>query len=126
MTSVWTVEVELVDDWLATLDEKSYELIVAALEVLAEQGPSLGRPLADSIVGSTYRNMKELRTGSSGRSEVRILFAFDPARKAILLVAGEKAGNWQKWYRTNIPLADERYRQHLDRLKGERNAQDSC
>ncbi len=125
MTSVWTVEVELVDDWLATLDEKSYELIVAALEVLAEQGPSLGRPLADSIVGSTYRNMKELRTGSSGRSEVRILFAFDPERKAILLVAGDKAGNWQKWYRTNIPLADERYRQHLDRLKGERNAQDS-
>ena len=125
MTSVWTVEVDLVDDWLATLDEKSYELIVAALEVLAEQGPSLGRPLADSIVGSTYRNMKELRTGSSGRSEVRILFAFDPARRAILLVAGDKAGNWQKWYRTNIPLADERYRQHLDRLKGGRNAQDS-
>ena len=125
MTSVWTVEVELVDDWLATLDEKSYELIVAALEVLAEQGPSLGRPLADSIVGSTYRNMKELRTGSSGRSEVRILFAFDPERKAILLVAGDKAGNWQKWYRTNIPLADERYRQHLDRLKGGRNAQDA-
>ena len=125
MTSVWTVEVELVDDWLATLDEKSYELIVAALEVLAEQGPSLGRPLADSIVGSTYRNMKELRTGSSGRSEVRILFAFDPERKAILLVAGDKAGNWQKWYRTSIPLADERYRQHLERLKGGRNAQDA-
>ena len=125
MTSVWTVEVDLVDDWLATLDEKSYELIVAALEVLAEQGPSLGRPLADSIVGSTYRNMKELRTGSSGRSEVRILFAFDPARRAILLVAGDKAGNWQKWYRTNIPLADERYRQHLERLKGGRNAQDA-
>ena len=125
MTSVWTVEVDLVDDWLATLDEKSYELVVAALEVLAEQGPSLGRPLADSIVGSTYRNMKELRTGSSGRSEVRILFAFDPARKAILLVAGDKAGNWQKWYRTNIPLADERYRQHLERLKGGRNAQDA-
>jgi hypothetical protein len=69
--------------------------------------------------------MKELRPGSSGRSEVRILFAFDPARKAILLVAGDKAGHWQKWYRTNIPLADERYRQHLDRLKGGRNAQDS-
>ena len=113
MTSVCTLEVDLVDDWLATLDEKSYELIVAALEVLAEQGPSLGRPLADSIVGSSYRNMKELRPGSSGRSEVRILFAFDPARKAILLVAGDKVGNWQKWYRTNIPLADERYRQHL-------------
>lgn len=122
MTSVWTVEVDLVGDWLATLDEKSYELVVAALEVLAEQGPSLGRPLVDSIVGSAFKNMKELRPGSSGRSEMRILFVFDPARKAILLVAGDKAGNWQKWYRTNIPLADERYGQHLDRLKGARNA----
>ncbi len=100
-------------------------MVVAALEVLAEQGPGLGRPLVASIVGSTYKNMKELRPGSSGRSEVRILFSFDPARKAILLVAGDKAGNWQKWYRTNIPLADERYTQHLDRLKGGRNAQDS-
>jgi len=125
VTAVWTVEVNLVDGWLTTLDEKSYELVVAALEVLAEQGPSLGRPLVDSIVGSTYKNMKELRPGSSGRSEVRILFAFDPARKAILLVAGDKAGNWRKWYRTSIPLADERYGQHLARLKGGRNAQDS-
>lgn len=108
MTIAWVVEVDLVDGWLATLDEKSYELVVAALEVLAEQGPSLGRPLVDSIVGSAYKNMKELRPGSSGRSEMRILFAFDPARKAILLVAGDKAGNWHKWYRTNIPLADER------------------
>ena len=54
---------------------------------------------------------------SGGRAEVRILFAFDPARKAILLAAGDKAGNWQKWYRTNIPPADERYGQHLDRPK---------
>ena len=122
MTGVWTIEVDLIDGWLATLDEKSYELIVAALEVLAEQGPSLGRPLVDSIVGSAYQNMKELRPGSSGRSEMRILFAFDPAREAILLEAGDKAGNWHKWYRTNIPLADERYGQHLDRLKGGRHA----
>jgi hypothetical protein len=122
---VWTVEVDLVDDWLATLDDKTYELVVAALEVLAEQGPSLGRRLVDSIVGSIHKNMKELRPGSSGRSEVRILFAFDPARKAILLVAGDKAGNWQKWYRTSVPLADERYGRHLNRLKGGRNAQDS-
>jgi hypothetical protein len=118
----WTVEVELVEDWLATLDQKSFDLVVAALELLAEQGPTLGRPLVDSIVGSRHKNMKELRPGSSGRSEVRILFAFDPARKAILLVAGDKAGNWQKWYRTNIPIADERYGQHLERLKGRRDA----
>lgn len=53
--------------------------------------------------------MKELRPGSAGRSEVRILFIFDPERRAVLLVAGEKAGNWHKWYDRNIPVADERY-----------------
>ncbi|EME52594.1 helix-turn-helix domain-containing protein [Rhodococcus ruber BKS 20-38] len=46
--------------------------------------------------------MKELRPGSSGRSELRVLFAFDPQRKAIFLVAGDKAWKWDKWYRVNI------------------------
>ena len=53
--------------------------------------------------------MKELRPGSSGRSEVRILFIFDPERRAVLLVAGDKAGNWQRWYDKSIPEADRRY-----------------
>lgn len=60
--------------------------------------------------------MKELRPGSSGRSEVRILFIFDPKRRAILLIAGDKQGQWQKWYRKNIPVADDRYDEHLRRL----------
>ena len=122
MVDRWRVEVDLVDAWLLSLDQKSYEQVIAALELLAERGPSLGRPVVDSVVGSRHKNMKELRPGSSGRSELRVLFAFDPDRRAIMLVAGDKAGNWQKWYRTNIPLADERYGQHLDRLKGARNA----
>jgi hypothetical protein len=113
----WRVEIDLVDDWLLSLDQKSYELVVAALELLADRGPALGRPLVDSVVGSRHKNMKELRPGSSGRSEVRVLFAFDPDRLAILLVAGDKAGNWQKWYRTNIPLADDRFTEHLDRRR---------
>jgi len=57
--------------------------------------------------------MKELRPGSRGRSEIRVLFAFDPQRRALLLVAGDKAGNWRKWYTTNIPIADARYAEHL-------------
>lgn len=57
--------------------------------------------------------MKELRPGSTGTSEVRILFAFDPVRQAILLVAGDKAGRWQRWYDLAIPLADDRYDDHL-------------
>lgn len=61
--------------------------------------------------------MKELRPGSSGRSEVRILFAFDTERKAILLVAGDKAGHWKDWYKQAIPLADDRFDEHLERIK---------
>lgn len=61
--------------------------------------------------------MKELRPGSSGTTEIRIIFAFDPAREAVFLVAGDKAGQWQSWYRTAIPLADERFQEHLIGLK---------
>jgi hypothetical protein len=92
--------------------------VIAAVELLGEHGPQLGRPLVDAVVGSRHKNMKELRPGSSGRSELRILFTFDPRRKAILLVAGDKAGNWNKWYRTNIPIADDRFDDHLKKLKG--------
>lgn len=63
--------------------------------------------------------MKELRPGSSGRTELRILFAFDPARKAILLIAGDKAGNWKRWYTRNIPRADDLFDEHLRRLEGD-------
>lgn len=61
--------------------------------------------------------MKELRPGSSGKSEIRILFAFDPIRQAILLVAGDKSGQWQRWYRKNIPIADDLYDRHLEQLR---------
>lgn len=63
--------------------------------------------------------MKELLPGSSGRLELRILFAFDPERRAILLAAGDKTGNWSKWYKTNIPVADDQFDDHLRILKGD-------
>ena len=99
------------------LDESSRAQVVAALEILQEHGPALGRPLVDNISGSRHRNMKELRPGSSGKSEIRILFAFDPIRQAILLVAGDKSGQWQRWYRKNIPIADELYDRYLEQLR---------
>ncbi len=116
----WEVDLEFVERWLLELDQTSFEQVVAAVELLGERGPQLGRPLVDSVVGSRHKNMKELRPGSSGRSELRILFAFDPERRAVLLLAGDKAGSWKKWYRENIPLADDRFEEHLRRLKGER------
>lgn len=115
---MWSVDIELVAGWLASLDDDSRDQVVAAVELLEGQGPHLGRPLVDTVVASRHKNMKELRPGSSGRSELRVLFAFDPTRSAILLVAGDKAGNWKRWYRQNIPVADDLFDDHLRTLKG--------
>ncbi|OLL19989.1 MULTISPECIES: type II toxin-antitoxin system RelE/ParE family toxin [unclassified Rhodococcus (in: high G+C Gram-positive bacteria)] len=114
----WDVDLEYIEDWLIDLDQDTYEQVVAAIELLAERGPQLGRPLVDTVKSSRHKNMKELRPGSSGRSELRVLFAFDPQRRAIFLVAGDKAGKWDKWYRVNIPRADDRFDDHLNRLEG--------
>lgn len=91
--------------------------MIAALDVLQDDGPTLGRPLVDTLTDSRHKNVKELRPGSRGRSEVRMLFAFDPKRRAIFLVAGDKAGNWQRWYIKNIRIADERFDDHLMNLR---------
>lgn len=74
---------------------------------------ALGRPAADRITGSSLHNRKELRPGSAGRTEIRIQFVFDPPRQAVLLVAGDKAGNWTRWYRDAIKLAEDRYARFL-------------
>jgi hypothetical protein len=58
-------------------------------------------------------NLKGLRPPSTGESEVRILFAFDPVRQMVLLFAGDKSRDWQGWYKVAIPLAEERYAEHL-------------
>ncbi|WP_106396441.1 type II toxin-antitoxin system RelE/ParE family toxin [Actinocorallia populi] len=100
-------------------DPESADLIKDAIDQLAEEGPTARRPLVDRVQGSRYHNMKELRPPSSGTSEIRMLFCFDPAREAIFLVAGDKAGNWNRWYREAIPLADERFTEHLITLKEE-------
>jgi hypothetical protein len=110
----WVVDLELITDWLAGLDDRSHELVIAALELLAERGPLLGRPLVDTVTSSRHNNMKELRPGSAGRTELRALFAFDPQRAAIMLVAGDKQGRWKRWYDQSIPIADDLFDTHLN------------
>ncbi|WP_280426116.1 type II toxin-antitoxin system RelE/ParE family toxin [Nocardia carnea] len=83
--------------------------IEQALDRLSIVGSALGRPLVDSLEHSRLRNPKELRPGSCSSSEIRMLFVFDPDREAIVLVAGDKAGRWSRWYDSAIPLAEERY-----------------
>jgi hypothetical protein len=117
----WTiVVVEPARSWLHDLrrsDRATLLLISKAVDALAEEGPALGRPLVDTIQGSHLANLKELRPGSAGSSEVRLLFVFDPARQAVLLVGGDKAGNWRGWYRSAIPLAEAAYAEHLQRMQ---------
>lgn len=112
-----------VEEWFLTLAKEDPDTAVqveAAINILEQIGPGLGRPLVDRVSGSRHHNMKELRPGSAGGTEIRILFAFDPVRQAVLLVAGDKAGNWKGWYDRNIPIADKRYDEHLRELKGQR------
>lgn len=108
-----------VDAWFVNLvveDPTSAAFVERAIDLLAAEGPALGRPMVDRVKASRHHNMKELRPGSAGASEIRILFAFDPVRRAVMLVAGDKAGNWKGWYDVNIPLADKRYDEHLAEL----------
>jgi hypothetical protein len=101
----WDIHlVSEVREWVDSLDKSSYRRVVEALDALAAGGPALGRPLVDTIRGSTLANLKELRPGT-----MRILFVFDPWRSTILLVAGDKAGHWDAWYKTAIPLAEQRF-----------------
>ncbi|WP_449061977.1 type II toxin-antitoxin system RelE/ParE family toxin [Planomonospora algeriensis] len=100
-------------DTLSETDHASHKPVNQAILILERNGPAEGRPLVDTVTGSTIPNMKELRPGSTGRSEIRILFVFDPWRAAILLVAGDKAGNRQRWYRTAIPRAERLYDLYL-------------
>ena len=92
--------------------------LIAATRLLSDYGPQLGRPHADTLKGSKHANMKEMRF-SAADGEWRAAFAFDPERKAILLVAGDKSGGSQKrFYKQLIARADERFDSHLKRRKG--------
>ena len=92
--------------------------LLAHAKLLAEFGPQLGRPTVDTLKGSRYANMKELRFAWSG--EVwRVAFAFDPLRQAVLLVGGDKGGvDQRRFYRRLIAVADGRYDDHLALIEG--------
>jgi len=109
----WPVKVtDHYAEWFTVLikeDLASAVQVAQAVAALREEGPTLGRPLVDRLKGSRLHHLKELRPGSRGRSEIRIIFAFDPTRSALLLLGGDKAGNWAQWYRENIPLAETLY-----------------
>jgi len=102
------------------LPEAVQDGLLAHAGLLEQLGPSLGRPRVDTLKGSQHANMKELRFDADG-GVWRFAFAFDPNRKAILLVGGDKSGGSEKrFYRQLIRKADERFNEHISRLERER------
>jgi hypothetical protein len=116
---MWTVATTTeFDQWFADdLADDEREEVTAVVNLLKLFGPMLKRPHADTLKGSKHQNMKELRARTSG-SELRVAFAFDTERKALLLVGGNKAGVGQRaFYAQLIDRADRLFAAHLANIK---------
>jgi len=109
---------ERFDCWFTLLNDSDRACVLAALMVLREKGPGLGRPYADTLKGSAYINMKELRIQSRG-DPIRAFFAFDSSRTAIVLCAGNKVGNEKRFYREMLPVADREFTHWLNTFNHE-------
>lgn len=103
------------DQWFDAQNDHDRARVLASLIVLRERGPKLKRPYADSIKGSRFQNMKELRVQSKG-DPIRVFFAFDPKRQGVLLCAGHKTKHEKRFYEVMIHIADKAFTAHLERL----------
>ncbi len=115
----WAVEFhdDFEPDFLA-FEPAIQDAVLAVAKLLADFGPQLGRPYADTLNRSKYANMRELRFEAAD-GEQRAAFAFDPQRQAIFLVAGDNSGGSRKRFSKQlIAKADRRFSAYLDRLKG--------
>ena len=106
------------DEWLASLPESQQDAVVADVQVIRSHGPQASRPHVDTLTGSRFKNLKELRADSGGYA-LWSFFAFDPRRRAILLIGGDKHGQAKRFYRKMIPEADELFARHLEILQDE-------
>jgi hypothetical protein len=121
-------EVEFTDEfeaWWSDLSAEEQEEINAKVSLLEERGPTLPRPHSDVITQSRHANMKELRgkvagAGTEDEHLLRVLYAFDTRRTAVLLIGGDKTGN-PKWYDEYVPIADDLFDVHLKAIKEEQH-----
>lgn len=100
--------------WYEELDEADSDAVYRVVGLLEERGVTLPFRYSSQIKDSSIA-MRELRTQSRGEP-IRILYAFDPARQAVLLLGGHKGGD-ERWYVTNVPIAEERYRAYAKRAE---------
>lgn len=114
----WSVEFHPVfEDEFDRLHEDVQDEILALMGLLREFGPKLARPHVDTLNGSKHAKLKELRFKAAD-GVWRVAFAFDPQRKAILLVAGDKSGGSEnRFYKDLITKADARFDEHVAKVK---------
>lgn len=105
------------EGWWETLTEGAQIDVDTVVGLLQECGPSLPFPYSSGVTGSRHSHMRELRIQHQGRP-IRVLYAFDPSRTAILLLGGDKTGN-NRWYKVSVPIADRLYDEYLEELEQE-------
>jgi hypothetical protein len=103
--------------WWDSLTEAQQEAITAIVLQLQHRGPTLPFPYSSGIMGSRHAHMRELRV-QSGERPLRVFYAFDPRRAAILLIGGDKTGD-KRFYEKFVPIADRLYDEHLEELRKE-------
>ncbi|SUA65955.1 Putative toxin HigB2 [Oligella urethralis] len=117
-TKQWTVLfTDRFSDWLNEQENGLRETVLIHLLNLEKYGFLLARPYADTIKDSTYPNMKELRVQYRG-CPIRVFYAFDPLRQAIVLCAGDKTGKEKQFYKKMIRIADQEFKNYLESLRG--------
>jgi hypothetical protein len=104
--------------WWGGLSEQEQDDVTAIVELLEEMGPKLPFPYSSGVEGSRHSHMRELRIQSHG-DPLRVFYAFDPKRSAILLIGGNKAGEGKRFYKKMIPKADALYDEHLNSLQSQ-------
>ncbi len=113
---MWAVcQTAVFEDWWLELSEQEQNDVTAMVELLQEMGPQLPFPYSSGVEGSRHSHMRELRIQSHGEP-LRVFYAFDPNRSALLLIGGNKTGQDKRFYKTMIPKADALYDEHLKNL----------
>lgn len=116
---MWDVsQTAVFEEWWSELSEQEQDDVTAIVELLEEKGPSLPFPHSSGVGDSRHSHMRELRIQSHG-DPLRVFYAFDPTRSAILLIGGNKTGKEKRFYKTMIPKADALYDEHLKTLRSQ-------
>ncbi len=118
---MWEVgHTQAFEEWWNELSEQEQDDVTASVELLEEMGPKLPSPYSSGIKGSRHSHMRELRIQSHG-DPLRVFYAFDPKRSAILLIGGNKTGDEKRFYKKLIPKADALYDDHLLSLQSQQD-----